>query len=187
MKPSNFPEQNFTFGPPQGVSEEECGNLPCHKGFEEGSNWPVIISAWKPSAEELEEINKSGTVWLRIYGSGMPPVSLSGHTPWPKDTAARIAPEQVDADTNLLTALEISLSAWSAELELMQKELIDQAIIDAKSGAKSNRYVVLEKREAELKNLIAEAEQKLGRVSERMLSPGFGNSVQQIVNNLKPQ
>lgn len=86
MKPVDFPEKNFTFGPPQGVSERDCGNLPCYKGIEEGSNWPVIISAWKPTPEELEEIKRTGTVWLRIYGSGMPPVALSGHTPWPQST-----------------------------------------------------------------------------------------------------
>ena len=99
----------------------------------------------------------------------------------------RITPEQVDADTNLLTKLEASVNAWAAELELIEKELIDQALIDAKEGAKSNRYLTLEKRESDLKKLIAEGEEKLGRVSGRMISPGFGNTVQQIVNNAKPQ
>lgn len=102
-------------------------------------------------------------------------------------TVARVAPEQVDADTNLLTKLEESLNAWNAEYQLIQKELIDQAILDAKEGTASNRYKVLETREADLKKLIAEAEEKLGKVSGRMLSPGFGNTVQQIVNNAKPQ
>jgi hypothetical protein len=82
MKPETFPQKNFTFGPPQGVSEQECGNLPCYRGKEEGTNWPVIISAWKPSAEELAEINKTGIVWLQIYSNGMPPVSVSGISPW---------------------------------------------------------------------------------------------------------
>lgn len=102
-------------------------------------------------------------------------------------TAARIAPEQVDADTTLLTKLEESVNAWNAEYELIQKELIDQAIIDAKEGTKSSRYLALEKREADLKKLIAEGEEKLGKVTGRMMSPGFGNAVQEIINNAKPQ
>lgn len=103
-----------------------------------------------------------------------------------KKDSVRIAPEQVDADTNLLSALETSVNAWSAELEVIQKELIDQAIIDAKSGEKSSRYLTLEKRESDLKKLIAEADEKLGKVTDRMMSPGFGNTVQQIIDNVKP-
>lgn len=102
-------------------------------------------------------------------------------------TAARIAPEQVDADTTLLTKLEQSVNAWNAEYELVQKDLIDQAIIDAKEGTKSGRYLALERREADLKKLITEVEEKLGKVTGRMMSPRFGNTVQQIINNAKPQ
>lgn len=102
-------------------------------------------------------------------------------------TVARITPEQVDADTALLTKLEASVNAWKVEYELIQKELIDQAIIDAREGNKSNRYLTLEKREAELKKLIEDGEEKLGKVTGRMMSPGFGNAVHQIVNNAKPQ
>lgn len=101
-------------------------------------------------------------------------------------TAARIAPEQVDADTTLLNKLEESVNAWNAEYELIQKELIDQAIIDAKEGTKSSRYLALEKREADLKKLIVEGEEKLGKVAGRIISPEFGNTIQQVVNNLKP-
>lgn len=102
-------------------------------------------------------------------------------------TVARIAPEQVDADTTLLTKLEESVNAWKAEMELIQKELIDQAIIDAKAGVKSSRYDALEKRESDLKKLIEEGDEKLGKVTGRMMSPAFGNAVNQIVNNSKPQ
>lgn len=86
MKPVDFPEKNFTFGPPPGVSEAEVGNMPCYKG-KESDGWPVIISAWKPTTEELEEINRTGLVWVRNYSTGMHPISISGHTPWPKEPA----------------------------------------------------------------------------------------------------
>lgn len=101
-------------------------------------------------------------------------------------SAARIAPEQVDADTSFVAKLEDSVKTWNQELEMIQKELIDQAIIDGKQGEKSSRYVTLEKREVYLKKTIMEAEQKLGKVTERMMSPAFGNMVNQIVDNAKP-
>lgn len=82
MIPVEFAEKNFTFGRPSGTTEDQCGSLPCYKGTESETGWPVIISAWKMSPEELEEVNKTGVIWLRIYSSGMYPVSLSGHRPW---------------------------------------------------------------------------------------------------------
>ena len=62
---------------------------------------------------------------------------------------------------------------------------MDQAIIDSKEGRKSSRYEALEKREADLNNLISEANTKLGKVVERVASPSFGNAVHQIVNSAK--
>lgn len=91
MKPVNFPEQNYTFGPPPGVSENDCGNLPCYKGIEDETRWPVIISAWAPSPEELAEINRTRQVWLRVYSTGMFPISLSGISPWPKCSTPPLA------------------------------------------------------------------------------------------------
>jgi hypothetical protein len=72
--------------------------------------------------------------------------------------APRIVPDQVEADTNFKGALEASLSGWRCEHELIQKELIDQALIDSKAGEKSNRYKALEKRDKDLSRMIADAE-----------------------------
>lgn len=36
----------------------------------------VLVSSWKPSAEELERLNKGAPVYLAVYGSFHPPVRL---------------------------------------------------------------------------------------------------------------
>lgn len=37
-------------------------------------NRGMIVSAWSLTPEELEEVNRTGLVWLGIVGQGMPPV-----------------------------------------------------------------------------------------------------------------
>lgn len=103
-----------------------------------------------------------------------------------KNNNIRIAPEQVTADSDFKTALENNLSAWRAELEQVQNQQIEQALIDAKEGHKSARYNALEKREADLKTMIAEANEKMGSVQGRIQSPSFSSAVNQIVNEAKP-
>jgi hypothetical protein len=43
---------------------------------------PVVVSCWKPDAAELAEINRTGRVWLYVWGVSMPPCVVSGHHPW---------------------------------------------------------------------------------------------------------
>jgi vacuolar-type H+-ATPase subunit E/Vma4 len=98
---------------------------------------------------------------------------------------ARIDPAQVEADNNFTGILEVALKGFRTELELIERELIDQALIDAREGGKGNRYIALEKRERDLKQAIKEAEEKLGKVAERVASPAFSRQVNQIVNGAK--
>lgn len=75
MLPVKFKESNFTFNKPQEMTDEQCMSLPVFKGTDvEGM--PVIISCWQLSKEDLEELAKTGQIWLTITGHGMPPVSL---------------------------------------------------------------------------------------------------------------
>lgn len=84
--PITFPEQNFTFKKPSGMTDEQCSDLSVWKGevpFDEsGQIFPAIISCWKLSKEDLDEIQKTGVVWLSITGHGMPPVSLFTENPF---------------------------------------------------------------------------------------------------------
>lgn len=75
-----FDEDNAVLGPPKGKSEEEVHSLSVHKGMMGVS--PVVISCWKPTKEELEEINRTGRVWLVVCGNTMPPVMVEGISPF---------------------------------------------------------------------------------------------------------
>jgi len=72
MIPTAFNEENGVLDGPPGMSE--CEPLSVWRG--EQNNQPLVISCWKLTNEELEEINKTGRVWLYVCGQTMPPVSL---------------------------------------------------------------------------------------------------------------
>lgn len=78
---AEFPQQNTLFRKPADMTEEQCGDLPVHRGaFPDGT--PCIISCWKVTPEDLERIKETGEVWLSIVGSGMPPVSVFTENPF---------------------------------------------------------------------------------------------------------
>lgn len=82
MKPVKFEQANFDWGAPQG-QEENVGSMPAYKGTEGGTNWPVSISCWELSQEEMEEVKRTGKVWLRVYGPQRHPVvSIGTSDPW---------------------------------------------------------------------------------------------------------
>lgn len=81
MLPTTFKESNFTFTKPKGMTDEQCMDLPVFKGIDTDGN-PVIISCWKFSKEDLEEILKTGQIYLQIAGHGMPPVRLFTESPF---------------------------------------------------------------------------------------------------------
>jgi len=81
MLPITFKQANHIFTEPNGLTDEQCGNLPVFKG-KDMANLPVIISCWKFSKEDLEYIQQTGCIFLSIMGEGMPPVSLIAENPF---------------------------------------------------------------------------------------------------------
>lgn len=81
MLPTKFEGSNFTFTKPQGMTDEECMDLPVFKGKDSDGN-PIIISYWKPSYEDLQAPNAGGGIYLNICANGMPPVSLFTENPF---------------------------------------------------------------------------------------------------------
>ncbi len=81
MIPTAFDEENALLQPPPQLTVDQCEPLSiCLAHNDEGQ--PVIISAFKPTVEELAEIQRTGRVWLMVYGWQMPPVKLSGYSPF---------------------------------------------------------------------------------------------------------
>ena len=78
MFPTAFEQSNTVLGPPEGVPEAMESLAVC-KGVNE--HGPVVLSCWKLTQRELDEINKTKRVWLHVQGESMQPVWLSGSLP----------------------------------------------------------------------------------------------------------
>lgn len=93
MIASRFPESNITFEAPPGWTEDECHSIDGfigHYGTEEGR--PVVITAWRPTPEELVKLNLGEPLWLHIAGATqMVPVLLTMDHPW--ETKSNERPE----------------------------------------------------------------------------------------------
>lgn len=66
-----FEGANRVFRAPKDM--ENCVDLEVFQDAE------ALVSCWRLTKEELEEVNKTGVVWLRVVGGGTPPVLVCGH------------------------------------------------------------------------------------------------------------
>lgn len=78
--PASFAESNAILDKPDDMTYDECEAISCLRGLTE-SGYPVVISAWKLSREELAEINRTGRLWLIVMGLTQPPMIVSGNKP----------------------------------------------------------------------------------------------------------
>lgn len=81
MVPASFPESNVALDPPPGMSLDDCEALSVLR-TQTAQGHPVVISCWKLTREELDEVGRTGRVWLLVYGQTMPPCALDGHQPF---------------------------------------------------------------------------------------------------------
>ena len=81
MVPVAFDEENVILHPPPSMGVEECETISAWCGVLEGGV-PVTISCWKLTAEEMEEIKRTGRVWLMVLGVTMQPSVLMGTSPF---------------------------------------------------------------------------------------------------------
>jgi predicted HNH restriction endonuclease len=94
--------------------------------------------------------------------------------------------EQMQADNDFVNTLNKSISDWEAELVFLEKELLEQALIDAKTiGTQSNRYKVLEAREADVKRYLTEGRTKLGHIANRYDVGPLKGLLTNALNNLR--
>lgn len=81
MIPAKFEEHNKVLTKPDGWTAEECHDIQAWVGDNAGG-YPVVVSCWKPSPEELAEIQRTGQVWLHVHGQTMPPCYVGGYNPF---------------------------------------------------------------------------------------------------------
>lgn len=76
-----FDEENDVLDGPPGSTAEECSMLSVWRGRQQGGE-PVVISCWKPTPNEWEEMQRTGRVWIIVQGTTMPPIHPTGISPW---------------------------------------------------------------------------------------------------------
>lgn len=80
MIATDFPEANKYFGPPKDLDPEQCQTIRAHVGVvQRGSveGLPMIITAWKPTAAELADLNAGAPVYVTFVSGGLPPHFLT--------------------------------------------------------------------------------------------------------------
>jgi len=73
---SPFPEANQKFTAPPDMDPSQVSTAEAYVGSILGGNLDghtVIVVAWKPTTEELEDLNNGGLVYLSVLGGGLPP------------------------------------------------------------------------------------------------------------------
>lgn len=65
-------------GKPQGMTDEQCGSLPIFRDIEHNQ----MISCFELTQDEIEEIQKTGRIYLGVAGMNHPPVWLQVETPF---------------------------------------------------------------------------------------------------------
>jgi hypothetical protein len=83
MEATSFDESNHVLGAPKGMTAEECSPLSVFMHTTRPDRQTeIVISCWKLTTEELDEINRTGRVWLFVWGQTMPPVLLQTKSPF---------------------------------------------------------------------------------------------------------
>jgi hypothetical protein len=78
---SSFDEANAVLDKPADMTRDECEPASVLR-TETMSGQSVVVSCWKVTKEELEEIQRTGRVWLMSWGVTMPPSAVLGTRPF---------------------------------------------------------------------------------------------------------
>ncbi len=79
MYPTAFEGSNAVLDAPEGCPVPVGPINVCRAVNEDGI--PTVITCWKLTQEDLDEIIRTKRVWLGAMGLSMPPVWLSGERP----------------------------------------------------------------------------------------------------------
>ncbi len=82
--PTSFDESNNVLGNPPGLDCEPLSVCNTMQG-----ELPVVVSCWKLTEQELEEIIRTKRVWLGVIGHTMPPAWITGNKPFEETNETR--------------------------------------------------------------------------------------------------
>lgn len=83
-KPVKFAQANFVYQKPDGMTDEQCGPLPCYR------DQSHTISCWKFCLRDRLNILFRGHVWLYMLMPAHPPTCLMAESPFPKQDKKKI-------------------------------------------------------------------------------------------------
>ncbi len=81
MNAVDFHEANTTFGPPADLDPSQCKTIRAFRGVVPAGSLegaPLVVTAWKPTVEEIGMIVSGHPVYLSILGE-LPPHFITAH------------------------------------------------------------------------------------------------------------
>jgi len=81
MIPVAFDNENVVLNPPREPAFRDVEPLPVYQG-PDSDGMEVTIACFKMSREELDEINRTGRVWIILRGEVVPIFTLDGVSPF---------------------------------------------------------------------------------------------------------
>ena len=80
MTSTSFKESNHVLDTPKG-SQINCDALSVFVGQTDDQT-PVVVSCWKLTKDEIDDLLKTGRLWCIIVGQTMPPITLTTVNPF---------------------------------------------------------------------------------------------------------
>jgi hypothetical protein len=155
MKPYHHRACNFTYLPPAGMTEEQCGNLPCMRDTENN----IVHSWWELEPAERQAIIEGGVIMFTLHGHTHPPISL-GVCQWIIDPSVCPPQHHITYDLHWKPILE---KDGALDLDAMKRELHDyQLVMDEVSKAYDDITV------GQFSKCNTKAEHIINRVDERI-------------------
>ena len=80
MTPQDFAQSNENLSARVPIAGAGMEPLPIYRGITNGTE--LQISCWQLTSEELAEIQRTGRIWLLVFGQTHPVVHLAGESPF---------------------------------------------------------------------------------------------------------
>lgn len=74
MHPTHF-EGAVEIGKPRNMTDEECSSIWAAHGIDD-AGFPFFITAWKPSYEDLQALQRGEPIYIKTISNGLPPMLL---------------------------------------------------------------------------------------------------------------
>lgn len=81
MVPTSFDESDGILDKPSNMTYEQCDPI-CVKHIVFQDGFPGVITCWKLTKEEVDELISTGRLWITIMGNVIPPISPTVEKPF---------------------------------------------------------------------------------------------------------